>query len=398
MFNRRDVLKSLGMTAVASSLPGLAYAETDARFVLVVLRGAVDGLAFAAPYGDPDYQKIRGELAIPKPGKSEGLLDLDGFFGLHPALENVSNSYGRGEATIIHAVAGPYRERSHFDGQDMLESGATSVGELRNGWLNRALTPLGSRLGDEVAIALALNTPLVLRGSNSVTSWAPSRLPDADDSTVARLQRLYADDEFFSTRLQQALRAQEIADSDSGMSGSRQRKNNAEQFSELMKSAARFLVTPGGPSIAVTELGGWDTHANQGSGSGALANRLAALDTGLASLRDGLGDHWGKTVVAVATEFGRTVRVNGTRGTDHGTGATALLMGGAVNGGNVIADWPGLGDKDLYQGRDLLPTTDIRSVFKGVLSDHLNLPLAHLENDVFPDSASARPIRDLIQV
>jgi len=398
MLNRRDVLKSLGVTAVASQVPGLAFAktDTDARFVLVVLRGAVDGLALAAPYGDSNYRKVRGELAMPAPGSEGGLLELDRLFGLHPSLSNVHQSFAAGHASIVHAVASPYRERSHFDGQDMLENGATKVGGLRDGWLNRALTPFASRTGSETAIALAQNTPLVLRGSNSVTSWAPSKLPDADESTLVRLQRLYADDEFFATRLQQALRSQEIAGTDSEMANSSQRGNDAKQFADLMTSAARFLTTPGGPSVAVVELGGWDTHANQGSTNGVLANRLAALDTGLGNLRDGLDDTWDKTVVAVVTEFGRTVHVNGTRGTDHGTGAAALLMGGAVNGGKVIADWPGLGKNDLYGGRDLLPTTDIRSLFKAVLTDHLELPLAFIDREVFPDSKVAAPLRDLI--
>ncbi len=399
MLNRRDILRSLGFATFAGSLPRLAFAttESEAKFVLVVLRGAVDGLALAAPYGDGNYNKVRGELAIGKPGASDGLLKLDGLFGLNPALTNVHQSYAAGDASVIHAVASPYRERSHFDGQDMLESGATRVGGLRDGWLNRALAQLGSSLGKETAIALAQNTPLVLRGSNSVTSWAPSRLPSTDDSTIARLQRLYANDEFFATRLEQALRSQSIAQGDSDMDGSRKRGNDAKQFADLMRSAAKFLTTPDGPSIAVVELDGWDTHANQGSTSGALFNRLTALDDGLGSLRDELGESWNHSVIAVVTEFGRTVQVNGTRGTDHGTGAAALLMGGAVNGGNIVTDWPGLAKNDLYAGRDLLPTTDIRSLFKGVLSDHLGLAPSFIDRSVFPDSAAAGALKDLIR-
>jgi len=399
MLNRRDVLKSLGLGAIAGGTPGLAFAkaESEAKLVLIVLRGAVDGLALAAPYGDGNYKSVRGELALQNPGVSGGLLKLDGTFGLHPSFINVYESFAAGDASIIHAVASPYRSRSHFDGQDMLESGATRVGGHRDGWLNRALTRLDSRAGDETAIALAQNTPLVLRGDNSVTSWAPSKLPDADESTLARLQNLYADDEFFATRLQQALRSQEIAGEQSDMNASTRRGNDARQFADLMKSAARFLTTPDGPTIAVAELGGWDTHANQGAAEGALAKRFAALDTGLGNLRNGLGDSWKETVIIVVTEFGRTVRVNGTRGTDHGTGTAALVMGGAVNGGNVIADWPGLGKNDLYANRDLLPTTDVRSLFKAVLADHLKLPADFIERDVFPDSSMARPLENLIR-
>jgi len=399
MFNRRNVLKSLGLGALAGSVPQFAFAttESEAKFVLVVLRGAVDGLALAAPYGDGNYRKVRGELAIPNPGATDGLLKLDGLFGLNPALRNVHRSFADGDASVIHAVASPYRQRSHFDGQDMLESGAARVSGLRNGWLNRALSQRGGSLGTEAAIALAQNTPLVLRGSNSVTSWAPSRLPNADDSTIERLQSLYADDEFFATRLEQALRSQSIAAEDPEMGGSRQRGNDAKQFAELMRSAAKFLTSVGGPSIAVVELGGWDTHANQGSTSGALFNRLAALDDGLGNLQEGLGESWSRSVIAVVTEFGRTVQVNGTRGTDHGTGTAALLMGGAVDGGKIITDWPGLAKNDLYAGRDLMPTTDIRSLFKGVLHEHLELSPSFIDSSVFPDSATAVELGDLIK-
>ncbi len=398
-FSRRSVLKSMGLATFANCTPGLTFAEPrhDGNFVLLLLRGAVDGLALAAPYGDGNYRRLRGELAIPEPGQSGGLLKLDGLFGLHPSLRNVHQSFSAGEATILHAVASPYRERSHFDGQDLLENGARQVGVVRDGWLNRALLQMDRRSGEEMAVALAQNTPLVLRGDNSATSWAPSQLPDVGDSTLRRLQNLYADDEFFASRLRQALRSQDIAGDASESGNGRRRRNDAKQFADLMHSAARFLTAPDGPNIAVAELGGWDTHANQGATNGALANRLEALDTGLGNLRDGLGEAWRHTVVAVVTEFGRTVRVNGTRGTDHGTATAALLLGGAVNGGAVVADWPGLGVGELYADRDLKPTVDVRSLFKGVLEDHLNLAPEFIEQSVFPDSRAARPMRNLIK-
>jgi uncharacterized protein (DUF1501 family) len=399
MISRRTLLQSLGGAAIAAGMPTLSLATTnsDSKFVLVVLRGAVDGLALAAPYGDGNYTKARGELAISQPGSSDGLLKLDGLFGLNPSLPSVYENFTQGNACIVHAIASPYRERSHFDGQDLLENGAAQVGGLRDGWLNRALADFDSGLGRETAIALAPNTPLVLRGSHSVTSWAPSRLPDADDNTLQRLQSLYADDEFFSTRLQQALRSQEIAAGSANMSNTG-RGNEARQFADLMSSAARFLTTKDGPTMAVLELGGWDTHANQGSVDGALANRFSALDAGLRKLQQGLGDSWRKTAVVVVTEFGRTVHANGTRGTDHGTATAALLLGGAVNGGRVIADWPGLGSNDLYAGRDLRPTADIRSLFKGVLGQHLGISDTLLEETVFPNSSTASAMENLIRV
>ena len=393
---RRDLLKSMLAAALWQSAPRAAFAtaSVEARFVLVVLRGAVDGLALAAPWGDPNYRDLRGELALLPPGEADGLHRLDDLFGLHPSLPEVAALYDAGDGLLLHAIAGPYRERSHFDGQDMLENGGAHVGRLRDGWLNRALAPLGGSIGSETAIALAPNTPLVLRGPNSVTSWAPSRLPDADDDTLARLADLYSGDEFFSSRLAQAQRSQQLA---GDIASERRRGNEARQFGELMTAAARFLTTDGGPNVAVTEFGGWDTHANQGAASGALANRFAALDTGLGNLRRELGDAWNNTVVCVVTEFGRTVRVNGTRGTDHGTATAALLLGGAVNGGRVVCDWPGLGPSNLYADRDLQPTLDLRSVFKSVLIEHLGITPAFVAQTVFPDSSAAGPLENLLK-
>jgi uncharacterized protein (DUF1501 family) len=398
MVNRRDILKGAGFGVLASAMPRLAFAraDTDARFVLVILRGAADGLAVAPPYGDGNYKKVRGELAMPGPGEADGIYKLDGLFGLHPALAGVHREFETRRAAIVHAVASPYRERSHFDGQDVLENGGARVGSLRDGWLNRALAPLGGSLGSEPAIAMAQNTPLVLRGANSVTSWAPSRLPDAEDSTVRRLQDLYADDAFFATRLAQALKSQEIAEADEAMAGMKSRGNDAQFVRTMMEATAKFLISDDGPRIAVLEAGGWDTHANQGTTGGALFNRLAGLDAGLTVLQQGLGETWSDTVVTVVTEFGRTVAVNGTRGTDHGTAAAALLLGGAVAGGRVIADWPGLGQKDLYEGRDLMPTMDLRSVLKGILVEHLRLDGAFVDRAVFPSSNSAGRLRDII--
>lgn len=399
MITRREILKTTAAGAFLSATPSISFANaaTEARLVLVILRGAADGLAIAAPYGDGNYSKVRGELALSKPGQDGGLLRLDELFGLHPSLTNVYDEYQQDRATIVHAIASPYRDRSHFDGQDVLENGGSSAGLLRDGWLNRALAPLGGSLGNEPAIALAQNTPLVLRGENSVTSWAPSQLPDADENTIRRIQGMYAEDEFFATRLAQALKSQEIAAGNMDMDSPRRRGNDAQQTIAMAQATAKFLTTENGPRIAVLEAGGWDTHANQGSDSGALANRLSGMDDGLAALRDGMGEQWSNTIVAVVTEFGRTVHVNGTRGTDHGTATAAILLGGALQGGKVIADWPGLAKKDLHEGRDLRATLDTRSLFKGLLADHLQIPNTMLERSVFPNSTEAPPLRDLVK-
>lgn len=398
MLTRRELIRRIGIGALASTAPSISFARanTDVRFVLYILRGAVDGLAVAAPYGDGNYRSVRGELAIESPGTEKGLLKLDGMFGLHPSLVNTYERYKANEALLIHAVASPYRERSHFDGQDVLENGANNVGLARDGWLNRAIAPLDGSLGNETAIAMAQNTPLVLRGDQSVTSWAPSQLPEANEDTLQRIAELYSGDEFFSVRLQQALDSQQIAGSMSGMNRER-RNSELQQWKSMSTAAAKFLTAPDGPRIAVLEAGGWDTHANQGAGSGNLANRLAALDESMGLLHDGLGTEWTNTVVAVVTEFGRTVKVNGTRGTDHGTAGAALLLGGAINGGRVIADWPGLRQGDLLAGRDLYPTTDLRGIFKGILTDHLQLPDGFVAAEVFPQSSGAKTVEGLIR-
>ncbi len=397
MLRRRELLKRAGIGALAAGFPGLmmANAETDARLVLVILRGAMDGLAMLPPYGDGNYAGLRGELALAAPGEEGGVLKADGLFGIHPALQHTQSLYQKKQALFVHAVASPYRQRSHFDGQDKLENGATTDGFQRDGWLNRALEPLKTSEGKENAIAISQNTPLVLRGNQSVTSWAPSRMRDANEDTLSRIESLYAHDSFFASRLEQALHAKEIAE---GMSGTRQKRGNeAAQMKALLKTTAKFLSEKNGPRIAVLESGGWDTHARQGASNGRLATKFKALDQGILALHEELGSDWSKTVVIVVTEFGRTVKVNGTAGTDHGTATAAMLLGGAVNGGRVIADWPGLSASNLYEGRDLQPTTDLRGVFKSVLAQHLHLKEGFLDQRVFPGSKSVPIIDDLIK-
>jgi uncharacterized protein (DUF1501 family) len=395
LLNRRAFVISsvLGGAATLLSRISTGATNSDARFVLVILRGALDGLAAVPAYGDGNYAGKRGALAITAPSQK-----LDGMFALHPAMTNLYQRYRDKELIVFHAAASPYRERSHFDGQDLLESGAAQLIGKRDGWLNRSLRVLPAskqRQTDQIAVALAQNVPLVLRGDASVNSWAPSRLPDADADTLQRIADLYSTDEYFATRLQSALAADGIASEGTGMGGGKRDPLNG--FNAVTSAAGKFLADPDGPRVAVIEVGGWDTHANQGAEQGQLANRLRSLDQGLETLRTSLGSAWKDTAVLVVTEFGRTVAVNGTRGTDHGTAACAFLAGGAVAGGRVIADWPGLANGDLYQQRDLKPTLDLRSVFKGVLASHLGASEASLETTVFPDSRGARPLEGLVR-
>ena len=391
--SRRAFMSGALAAGATAMLPRCVFADvaTDARFVLVLLRGALDGLAAVPAYGDGAYAAKRGALAITSPQ-----LKLDGTFALHPSLTQLHERYQARELLVFHAVASPYRERSHFDGQDLLENGTGTAKAAHDGWLNRALPLLPEakrRATDRIALALAQNVPLVLRGAARVGSWAPSRLPETDSDTLQRIADLYATDDYFASRLQSALAADSVAGE--GMSVGRRDPLNA--LTAVAAAAGKFLAAADGPRIAVLEAGGWDTHANQGAERGQLANRLRGLDQALSSLRTALGAAWARSAVLVVTEFGRTVAVNGTGGTDHGTATCAFLAGGAVAGGRVVTDWPGLANSALYEGRDLRPTLDVRSIMKGVLASHLGAAESGLEERAFPGSRTARPLGDLFK-
>jgi uncharacterized protein (DUF1501 family) len=380
-----------------------AHADTrSSRFVLVILRGALDGLASVPPLGDRDYAELRRELALHPAGEAGGALPLNGFFGLHPSLVFLHTCYVARELTVLHALASPYRERSHFDGQDVLENGTPRPHALQTGWLNRALAATPAPAAREAGVSLGQNVPLVMRGPASVTSWSASKLVAPDDDTLSRITDLYAGDALLASRLADALAADALASGEGGGAdmtapqGTPPAKGKA-RYAEVVRAAAGFLRREDGPKVAVFDTSGWDTHANEGGAQGQLAGRLSELDAGLSTLREELGTVWKDTAVLLLTEFGRTAAINGTRGTDHGTATAAFLLGGAVAGGRVIADWPGLSPRALYQGRDLAPTLDVRSVLKGILAEHLAVPAAPLEREIFPDSSSARPLGGLMR-
>ncbi|MGC4028071.1 MAG: DUF1501 domain-containing protein [Steroidobacteraceae bacterium] len=391
--NRRTFLgHGLAGAALAAS-GGLAVsrislaapAAGESRFVFVILRGALDGLTAVPPLGDPHYAALRGALALPTSAAAAAPLRLDDLFALHPALQELGQLWQQRQLAVLPAVATPYRERSHFDAQDVLETGLARPQASRSGWLNRALAALPPTGAAQGGVAVGAGIPLVMRGKVEVASWSPKRLPDLDADTLARIVDLYAEDPLLSVRIADALAADAMAGGAMQPAGG----GPGAQLAEAARAAARFLAQPVGPRVAVLETTGWDTHANQGAEQGLLALRLAALDAMLKQLRESLDTAWPHTMVLAATEFGRTVAVNGTRGTDHGTGAAAFLLGGAVRGGRVIGDWPGLGPAALRDGRDLAPTMDLRAVFKSVLRDHLGVPQPYLESEVFPDSRAA---------
>jgi len=395
-YSDRRVLTRRALLAATCAGATLAYAgRTSAmgaapnKLVVIIARGAMDGLSVTVPYADRDYAEMRGGLAIPPPDQDGGALDLAEGFGLHPALKTLHMLHGRGQMRFAPAVALPVRIRSHFDAQDILESGGgAEAAQPSGGWLNRALTATGAA---PAGLSIGAQIPIILRGDALVSSWAPGGQVRGDDRIVASLQDLYADDPLLARNLAQGLatEAKAIMSGD----GAPVQRNDARR---LGGAVAGLMLGESGADVVAVSLDGWDTHAGQRT---QLQTRLNRLDQLISGLHEGLGEAWTRTVVIIATEFGRTVRVNGTQGTDHGTASSLLLAGGALKTGGLIGDWPTLAPGKLYENRDLAPTLDIRSIFKGVLRDHLGADRAALDTRVFPESAfSAPPADDLIAI
>ncbi len=395
MLTRRRLLREAGwLGAVGAFMPGrlaLGAAPTENRLAFLILRGGLDGLTAVPPYADPNYVSARPHIAVPRPGVEGGALDLNGYFGLHPSLAPLHPLYGDKQLLIVQAVTTSYRARSHFDGQNLLENGTDKPYGAVDGWLNRALARVNDgdrRLGLSVGHAV----PLLMRGDQPVRTWAPSSLPSVDDDFMARLRYAYAEDTLLSAALRQGSKSQ--ADAAGVMDGMPLQRGPRGQYKLLAEAAGRLLAEPNGPRIAVLEAGGWDTHVNQAN---RLRNLLRDLTDGLTTFRAALGSAWGQTAVVVISEFGRTVAENGSRGTDHGVGGIALLLGGAVSGGRISGTWPGLAERNLYENRDVMPTSDYRGIFKAVLHDHIGIDMGFLEDTVFPRSRAAKPMDGIIK-
>jgi len=398
MTSRRQFLALAGATSLTTLLAvprvSFAAAPTDQRFVFVVLRGGMDGLQTVPPYGDANYRSLRASLALNAPGTTDGILDLDGFYGFHPALAPVLPFYKKGELAIVHATATPYRDRSHFDGQDVLENGMSQPHTAEDGWVNRALGAMGAssrRLG----LAVGTGVPFSLRGAVSVASYAPSGLGELKPELVRQVAALYDNDPVLASAFEEGVQAEAFADSlreadDPTMAG----KGGTMAFGaagmpralvkSLATTAGRMLAAEDGPRVAVVSATGWDTHTGEGKEKGRVASALDGYCDLLTGLADAMAPVWSKTVILAASEFGRTAAPNGSDGTDHGTGGVAFLMGGAVAGGHVVARWPGLGSSDLRDGRDLQATIDLRGVYRSVLVEHLRLDAAAVDSGVLP--------------
>lgn len=407
--NRRFVLQSFaaaGAVGAFGARARFAFAATpgDRRLVVVILRGALDGLAAAPPHGDKDYASVRGQLALQTSGAG-ALHDLDGFFGLHPSFTNLKSLYDAKELAVFHNICSPYRDRSHFEGQNVLESGGVQPHLLQDGWLNRALQSMGLA-GTDRALAIAQTPPLILSGKIQTGSWMPAVMPAPDELFLNQVRALYADDAVLKQSLSSALALQAAAQNAMDDTASMQPAQGGQKrpgggygdLTALFQGAGKLLAAADGPRVATLEASGWDTHVAEGAADGQLARRLQALDSAIAALKTAMVDEaWNKTAVVMATEFGRTVHPNGSGGTDHGTGGAAFLFGGAVQGGQVKAEWVGLSPNVLKDGRDQPARTDLRALFKGVLMEQMDVPGGALETTIFPDSSSAVPIKGLIR-
>lgn len=385
----------LAAGASISFMGGHAFADETLnrrKLVVVICRGGMDGLSVAPPVGDPDYAALRGAIAVP----ADKALKLDGVFALNPALPTVHRLALAGQARIAPAIASPDRARSHFEAQDVLESGAAKVYGVNSGFLNRTLANLAPRR-KIAGLSVGATAPLILRGKAPAGSWSPGAEANDLPRLPALLTDLYAGDTMLSKALAQGLDTEAMAAQakmePGQMGGGAYGRAGVAAARKLGTTLAGFMTQPGGPQIAALSLDGFDTHANL---TNALTPRLAGLDAVLDGLSSGLGSEWSNTIVVCATEFGRTARVNGTGGADHGTGSTALVLGGGLKTGGIIGDWPTLKAQALFENRDLAPTLDMRGLFKGVLADHLGVERAALEADIFPDSATAAPVLGLV--
>lgn len=377
--SRRRFLAALGGSAMLTLWPGVSPAASggaQTRLLVVFLRGAMDGLHLLPPRDDADYLRLRGALAV------RDARPLDGVFGLHPKLPFAYELYAKRELLPLVAVAPPYRQRSHFDAQDCLENGTAAPGGARDGWIGRCIEAM---TGDE-GVAVAQVMPLAMRGSERAEIWSPPLPRAIPDALMQQVQPLYAADPRLAPMFADAVEAAAMDE----MGGAR----GAFRLPQAMEAAAMRMRGAEGARIGFVEDSGWDTHRGQ---QAALERKFAELDAGLRAFRDGMVEGWSRTVVAVVTEFGRTVAINGSAGTDHGVGGMALLAGGAVRGGRIAGDWRGLSSGALFEGRDLFPTTDLRAVFKGLLAGHLNVPDGALETRVFPESRMVRPMDGLLR-
>lgn len=395
MTTRRQFLAGTAIGAAALLVwPKITFAATgsDARFLFVLLRGGLDGLESVPPYGDPGYAAIRGALAL-SPSADKPAHKLDNVFALHPSFDYATQLYAQGQFMPVVAAAPPYWGRSHFQAQNCVENGTAKPDGAQTGWLNRCIACMPGVDG----LACAAVMPLTMRGGAKVEAWSPPLPTEVNPILLQRLQPLYAADARLSEPFARAVAQQAdspLPESGAGMMANHESGKKKQGGLPLMMAAAGgFMGKVDGPRVGFVEDDGWDTHANEAA---IVTRKIAELDAGLEAFHQSIGPAWNRAIVIIATEFGRTAHINGTGGTDHGTGGSMFLAGGALSGGRVAGNWPGIGRAELYQDRDVHATTDFRSVFKAVLAAHLGVSESLLESRVFPGSATAKPLQNLV--
>jgi uncharacterized protein (DUF1501 family) len=374
---RRHFLKLGGAAAFLAGYPVHGYTADlpPGRIALIVLEGGLDGLTAVPPVGDTDLQKQRRNLVSDHP------LSLNPFFALHPSLKNFARMLGKDEAAIVHATAFPYTRRSHFEGQNIVETGLPTPFSAQTGWLGRAMDLAGI-----AGRALALDTPLVIRGATAIDSFYPTSLQGAANPDIATLRLLgSAYDGDIARAFQTMLVKTMVNDSAS----------RARDPESLAFSAGQAMAADDGPRVAVIRVPEFDTHANQGTDAGKHAQLLGLVDNVFAAFKKGLGERWADTIILTATEFGRTVQENGSAGTDHGYGSVGLLAGGLLRKASVVANWPGLSTSALFEGRDLFATMDYRSVCAACIEAALGLDHDIIAERVF-EEPGLRRIHDLL--
>jgi uncharacterized protein (DUF1501 family) len=411
---RREFLQMAVLGSFSFLLPGIpawAYRNSLAdasskKLIVVFLRGGVDGLNVVVPYGDASYYAIRPTIALPKPGTASGAIDLDGYFGLHPVLAPLMPLWRNKSLAFVHASGSPDPSRSHFDAQDYMESGVPGEKFISTGWLNRLVSLLPSKNSPVQAVSLGPVLPRIFAGPAPVATVPKAgkmnRMPIDHPLVAEAFQELYAGrNDYLEKAFTEGMAAHRTINKALFNSGERM---DAEQltanrgaplpgnFKGFGSQLASLFVRDTSVQVAFMDLGGWDTHINQGSNSGQLANHLTVLGNGLADLIRGLGPLYRDTTIVVMSEFGRTAHENGNGGTDHGHGNVMWILGGQIPGGKVYGRWAGLAKKDLHEERDLPTTTDFRNVLSWSLNNLMHVPKTALEK-VFPSfQASESPL------
>ena len=359
---RRDFLKGTLGTLYMMASPNMAFPDTnptEKRLLVVLLRGGMDGLASVPPLGDKNLSKIRKDILV------NGANDLDGFFGINPSLRFLGSEYHKGRAAFVHATSFPYTGRSHFDGQNIMETGFEHAYAVTSGWVGRAMNAAGFS-----SLAVSLPIPIILRGNAVNSNYFPTNFQKAGKSVYTDVKKMWQNDPQLAGLLDPII-------------GRQMQHGGRGDTRELVSFAAKEMHKPDGPRVGLLEFEGFDTHALQGNEHGHHAEILAELDGVLEGFKREMGDLYDNTVVVTVTEFGRTASENGTQGTDHGWASAIFLAGGLVKGKQVISDWPGLGSKDLYEGRDLLMTIDARDVYAEVIKTVFDLDDEEINRQVF---------------